>query len=80
MCNDKTALLSDIETELKPIYDYMKVIYIDNELKSIALNCSFKAFNLQFPNIKKKELIKLLDWFNDNIKATQEVINNIEVL
>ena len=79
MTNDETALLSDIEHELKPIINYLEFRYIDNELIAIGLNCSWKEFKLFFPEIKHKELVKLLDWFNDNKKAVQEVKQYLEV-
>ena len=74
---DIYAILQDIEHEIKPILQYLELIHKDGKIISIGLNCSFKFFNSQ-TNITRKEIIKLLDWFNDNRKATQEVINNIK--
>jgi len=79
--NDEYSILMDIEREIKPIMDFLEVRYVDNNLTNIGLKkeISFKEFNLYFPDIKKKELIKLLGWFNDNLKATEEVIKHLKI-
>ena len=79
---DNQAIISDIQTELEPIIDYIKA-YIGTDLNEqktarIGLNCSFKTFNTFFPKIEKDSLIKLFDKCADNNKETYTAIENIK--
>ena len=79
---DNQAIISDLQTELEPIIDYIKA-YIGTDLNEqktarIGLNCSFKTFNTFFPKIEKDSLIKLFDKCADNNKETYTAIENIK--
>ena len=78
--DDYLAKLSDIKTEIEPIYDYLQVNYdMNDEISGIGLSISYKDFNNLFPDINRKELIKLFDYLQDNKEATKEVIKSLEV-
>ena len=81
---NKEYLINDIKTELKPIINFLKLIYINNELKSIALRDDIKfkdlkTFGVIPQNTTKKKFINLLDWFNDNLKEFEFCLKELEV-
>lgn len=71
---DLNALYCDLETELLPLLDYCKFIYINNELKSIALKDNIKTNEvcLLF-KCKRTELNNLFNWFNRNLYICNEI-------
>lgn len=73
------AKLSDIKTEIEPIYDYLQINYdMNDEISGIGLSIPYKDFNKLFPDISKKELSKLFDYLEDNKEATKEVIESLK--
>ena len=80
---NKEYLINDIKTELKPILDYLKLIYINDKLKSVALRDDIKfkdlkTFEVIPKNTTKKKFISLLDWFNDNLKEFEFSLKEIK--
>ena len=72
--DNETELYSDIETELKPLLDYCKFIYIENELSVISLKDDVKTKDICILfDCKQKDLIKLFDWFNNNLEMVEIV-------
>ena len=68
MDDDINALYTDLEHELKPLLPYCKFIYLENELKVVSLKDDVRTKDIcLLMNCKQKELIKLFDWFNNNL-------------
>ena len=73
---DEHALIEDIKTELNPIKGFLQVIYLNDEIvhhgiglkPGISFN-DLSDFGYIPEETTKKQFIKLLDWFNNNLKA-----------
>jgi hypothetical protein len=72
--NEDLAKLSDIETELEDIKSFLIFRYRDDKLIDVSLGVNWEMFKRYFPEVKKKAFIELLDYFNNNLEAVQEVI------
>ncbi len=68
------AKLTDIYHELEPLKSFLDFYYQDKDLVSVGLGVSNKIFKQYFPEMTRKQLISLLDWFNDNLKEVEEVL------
>jgi len=71
--NDEYAKIEEIKKELKPIINFLKFTYgTEENLKDVSLldDVSFNLFNNYFPEISEEKLIKVLDYFRDNLEET----------
>lgn len=85
--NNRKALVEDIKKEIKPIVDYLQIITVEGK---IAYGGIGLKSNIKFEELKrygyinedttKKAFGSLLDWFTDNLKETQQALEEIEVL
>ena len=74
------ANIEEIKNELRPIKDFTQVIWNEEETKarvSLKKGISFNEFQKFFPDIKKKQLVRLFDYLDDNQDVTVQAIKEL---
>lgn len=77
--NDNYAEIDDIKNELEPMIDFLQARVSDRkEEATISLDVSYNDFNKFYPNIKRKDLIKLFDKLDSKRRETYYALEELK--
>jgi hypothetical protein len=77
--NDNYAEIDDIKNEIEPMIDFLQARVSDrNEEATISLDVSYNDFKKFYPEIKKKDLIKLFDNLDEKRRETYFALEELK--
>ena len=74
----KVSITLAIKEELRDILDYLHVYHFGDNVKiGLKAGLTFKAFNQYFPDISKKQLLRLFDYCESNSYESKLAIKEL---